>query len=435
MNTPHPIRSAFPPLFGMLLTIGSLIQSAALSPAQRPAAVRSTPVEIVATADQKRLVAAVNAFARDLQNQMTSTASAKNTVTSPASVAMALLMLLPGARGETADEIAETLRLPTDLRGDRLSEAARLLLVRTARTGSGGFGEGENPNVRITNDIWCQQGHDFEADYLKTLRHDFYAHARAVDFEHETETVRQRINQRIKGATNGRIAEFVPRGMIQSSTRAVLSNAIWYRGRWVHDFYQPKSHEPFYVTPERKIDGPVMHTQADFFYAESAEWQAIQLPMKDRAMAFEIVLPRAGKSLTTAENALLTGEHLRRRAARLVHLTMPPFQIDGRHRIRQALEALGIRSAFDPKRADFSGITKDTPPVLDDLLHGTWLNVDDKGVEAAAATVAVLASGAAIREEPIRMAANRPFAFAIRDRRTDLLLFVGRLENPRPNAE
>lgn len=378
------------------------------------------------TTPESRLVDALNRFAADLHGQLAATP--EGPTCSPASISFALLMLLPGARGETTDEIANVLRLPAELRGETLVEAAKGLLQRTARVGNCGFGAG--PQLRITNDFWGQTGHEFVAEYTELLRHAFGSHAFEVDFENDAEAARRSINARIADATNQRIRELIPAGMITPATRTVISNAIWYRGKWVHEFYRPEKLAPFHVSAERTVDVSMMYVKKDFWYAESPAWQAVALPMDDRAVQFEVVLPRAGRSLADAERALLSGDHMRRRAATLVQVGMPAFRVRGSHRLRGPLQALGLRSAFVPGAADFTGIDRTEPLVIDDVVHGTWIDVDEIGVEAAAATAVVLKAGAAIREDPKVLLADRPFAFGLRDHRTGLLLFVGRVTDP-----
>ena len=179
----------------------------------------------------------------------------------------------------------------------------------------------------------------------------------------------------------------------------------------------------------------MMHLTNTLYYAECAQWQAVSLPFKDHAVVFELVVPRKGQSLKDAEKALLTGDILKKRNAERVQLSMPAFKVSGAHRLRAPLNALGMRDAFINGRANFTGIDNKQPLFLGNVMHGVWIAVDERGVEAAAATALMSKCGAVkIAEPPKRILADRPFAFAMRDQRTGLLLFVGRLNDPTVGA-
>lgn len=368
--------------------------------------------------DHRVLADALNRFAADLHGRLAGTG---NPTCSPASIAFALLMLLPGARDNTRDEIAKALRLPAELRGDALHQAAANLLRETA------FEKGLD--LRIANDFWGQLGHEFVPAYTELLQRSFASKPHTVDFRTDCDRARQQINRHIARVTNQRITELIPAGTLTSETRTVITNAIWYRGQWQHDFYRPDEPGTFHITPDRAVAAPMMHLTKDLYYTESEAWQAVSLPFKDQAIAFELIVPRQGQSLETAERALVLGRHQNQRNARLVQVSMPAFRVRAEHRLHTALAALGIRDAFAVDRADFSGIDASQPLHLSEIVHATWIQVDEHGVEAAAATAGILA-GAAIRERPTPLVADRPFAFGLRDRRTGLLLFVGRCTDP-----
>ena len=384
-------------------------------------------------ADTARLVASLNRFAADLHAEL---GRAATPTCSPASISFALLMLLPGARGDTAEQIATTLHLPADLRGERLLAAASALLHETRiKDGTCGFGDGNEPALRIANDFWGQRGREFGADYLRALAEKFGSTAHPVDFARDCEGTRQRINQHVANVTNQRIEDLIPRGLLSPETRCVISNAIWYRGAWVHDFYRPEDKtEPFHVTPERTVDASMMHLKETLWYAGNDTWQIAAMPMKDKAMEFVVAVPRSHDGLAAAESALLAGDWIEDRGTSLVQLSMPAFRVRGRHQLSRVLQALGMRDAFDTTRADLTGILADEPLNVDEAVHATWIGVDEHGVEAAAATALVLKATAAVREDPVAMVADRPFAFAIRDRRTGLLMFVGRVTDPTANS-
>lgn len=376
--------------------------------------------------DARRLASACNQFAADLHAQL---GAAGSPTCSPGSIAIALLMLLPGARGDTATELATVLHLPEDLRGERMHEAAATLLREI------GLGRTEKPSpLVITNDLWVQTGHPLLAAYTDLLRGSFAAGSRQLDFRGDTEASRRFINAHIAKATNDRIRELLQPDMVLPSTRVVLTNALWFKARWEHAFWDRNTKDaPFTLADGTVVQVPTMQQTQQFSYAESDTWQGLSMPFADSTIQCEIVLPRPGESLATVERVMMAGSHLSALGGARVRVHLPRFTVTGSHGLKPALAALGLRAAFDPGRADFTGITADEPLVIDDVVHQTWIQVDEAGAEAAAATATELKAGSAMPSgEPKLFQADRPFAFGLRDRRTGLLLFVGRVTDPRP---
>ncbi|MCB9886880.1 MAG: serpin family protein [Planctomycetes bacterium] len=389
-------------------------------PAQAPPTPAAPP--------EQALASALNAFAADLHHQL---AARGEPVCSPISVSLALLAMLPGARGATADEIAEALHLPEDLRGDALGAAAERLIARAGmRSHAGEAPNRDNPELRLQNDFWSQPGFELLSAYSTALQDCFGAALHQVDFAADTERARREINDTIRDATAGHITELLPEGSLQARTRHLMTSALWLRARWAHEFERKQEPVPFHVTATRTVQTPMMRRTDWLAYAECDAWQAVRLPMKGETLEFEIVLPRAGQSLDVAERALLQDRPRAAATTRGVLVTMPPFTVRGEHRLRASLQALGVRAAFS-NEADFTGIDPVMPVSFEDVLHRTWIQVDHEGVEAAAATGAVGVGGPeGPISEPVPFFADRPFAFALRDVRTGLLLFLGRVFDP-----
>ncbi len=289
------------------------------------------------------------------------------------------------------------------------------------------------PQLRIANDLWALPGYAIRSEYTTALRSAFGASVRSAPFASDPNGARNTINAYIAKATNQRIPELLAPDAISAQTRVVLTNAIWLRAPWQHPFADGMTRpQPFTLADGTAVATPTMQTRESFAYAETADWQCVVLPFAHCDLVAEFVLPRAGKPLATAEQALLDGRATANLAAETVEVRLPRFRVTGSHRLREALLALGLRAPFTAGRADFSGITAKPDLVVDDVVHQTWIQVDENGAEAAAATAVIAKTGSAAHpREPRIFAAERPFAFTLRDRTSGLVLFVARVEDPR----
>ncbi|MCB9877654.1 MAG: serpin family protein [Planctomycetes bacterium] len=406
--------------------LGALFSAALLlaSPdqAQQPAA---TSLSTVAQ-DLDRLTAACNRFAADLYARLREHG---NPTCSPGSVAMALHMLLAGAGGETAAQIAKALHLPDDLRGERLRRAVDALITVSGKRATDG------PEMRLVNDLWVQDGYHLLPTFSQALRDDFHSPAQPIDFAADPGAARDRINRHIAEATNQRIPDLLPGDAIDELTRVVLTNALWFKGAWATPFRDGgTAPAPFHLTTDEGAGEPVdvetMHVTELFALASDARWQCVVLPFANSPMQMEIMVPVGAATLAEAEDVLLAGAHLAALQHQRVHVALPRFGAVGKHDLPAALEALGVVDAFGG-RADFSPINGQHDLFVSQAVHRTWVEVDEAGAEAAAATAIVLKKRGMPHGDPIDFRADRPFAFAIRDRGTGLCWFAGRVEDPR----
>lgn len=374
-------------------------------------------------ADARRLATSLNAFAITLHGQL---ATAGAPTCSPASIGIALLMVLPGARGETADELTAVLELPEDLRGERLHTAAKHLLA--ALQPSRGK---ERIELRIANDVWTQLSCQLVPEYGEVLRAAFATTPHDVDFVGDPEGARKAINTAIAKATNDRIRELVPADLITPDTRIVLTNALWLRGRWLLPFADGGTTEaPFTRADGATVKVPLMVVSEQFACAENDRWQVVRLPFIGGEHVVDVLVPRAGVALSGAERDLLAGTYVQALRKAQAKVELPRFTLRAQHRLREALQALGIRAAFDRGRADFTGMRAERDVLIDDVVHETWIAVDEHGAEAAAATAVVMKWLSAPAEPPVHIRADRPFAFVLRHVPTGLVLFAGRVDDP-----
>lgn len=381
--------------------------------------------------DAKLLAAACNRFGAALHTQLQ---PASNPTMSPASIALALLLLEPGARGTTHDELAKLLQLPAELRGERLHAAAHALLQASSLAPTG-KPDADAPQLRLANDLWNQQGNPLVPDYVQVLRRSLLAGQHEVDFHGDSEGARQRINAHVAKATNDRIRELLPKDLVDATTELVLTNALWLKGAWLHAFAKGGTvDEPFHLATGETVAVPTMHVVEEFAFAETAHWQAVVLPFAGGTLQAEFLVPKDGTELVAAERVLLAGGHLPTLQEARVHVQLPRFRTASMHRLKEPLQALGLRAAFDGGKVDFRGIDPTNRLVVADVVHQTWVQADEAGVEAAAATAIVLKRSAAPGGLPKHFVADRPFAFLLRDVRTDLVLFAGRVADPRGEA-
>lgn len=348
------------------------------------------------------------------------------TVFSPASVACALQMALCGARGETAAELARALhldgpasamdglRLVTSLLGD---VAARGLVT-----------------FRAPNTMWVQSGLALLPQFTAQLRDAAAVAVHDTDFARAPEAARSEINRVIAEQTAGKIADLLPPGSLDRMSRLVLANAVYLKAAWAQTFDEKATDDaPFYP------DGPdhpgmtvrMMHGTAARSYLSRDGYQAVLLPYADARLAMAIVLPDG--PLATLR-PMIAADGLRGLLAdatrHQVTLSLPKFRLEAQFDLIPALRQLGVRLAFTDE-ADFGGITDDTELTVGTIAHKAYIDVNERGTEAAAATAVGFLAAAAMRPPPrATMTVDRPFLFAIVDTPTGLPLFLGQVSHP-----
>lgn len=381
--------------------------------------------------DVQRLATAVNTFARDVYG---SVAAGSGPVVSPTSLGVALMMLLPGAGGDTANEIATVLHLPDDLRGDRLNAAVAELLESTELVGTKiNAAVGVLPPVVLCDDIWVDRSASMRPEFVATLRRSFSAGVNDLDFVSDPDAARLTINAQIARRTGNRIRDLLSPGTIDAATRIVLTDALRLCEKWRHPFEVGDTTDAaFTLRDGTRVNVPTMRMTEDLGYGETRTAQVLSLGLQTLGIHCEIVLPKAGHDLTDAERVLF-GSTYGKLTSERVEVALPRFQVRGVHHLAASLQALGMHTAFDPKHADFAAIGRVTPPLfVHDVVHEAWVKVDEQGIEAAAATAVVMDVGAKWPPDPPKaFHADRPFLFALRHRVTGLLLFVGRVDDPR----
>ena len=394
---------------------------------------RATPA--ATAAELAELVDGNSAFAFDLYHALRESSDG-NLFYSPYSISLALAMTYAGARGETERQMADTLHylLPQE----RLHTSFNSLDLELASMADAPEEEGDAFTLNLANAVWGQHDYEFLAPFLDVLAENYGAGVRPTDFVGSPEESRVRINDWVAEQTEDKVKDLIPEGAIDGTTRMVLTNAIYFNARWFHPFFkQLTSARPFRLLDGSEVDVSMMMMAAAerLGYADGDGYQAVELPYRGRDMWMTILLPDAGtfREFEESMDADLVAGILGDIEREYVELTMPKFEFESEFSLKETLKAMGMPNAFDGFTADFSGMDGRSCPgvclLISDAFHKAFVSVDEEGTEAAAATGIVVILESA-RPTPKKVMVDRPFIFLIRDRATDTILFVGRVENP-----
>ena len=297
---------------------------------------------------------------------------------------------------------------------------------------------GEKPGYQLSvaNALWGQEGYKFLDPFLHITQTHYDGGLRPVNFG-ASEAARKRINTWVEEQTHGKIQDLIPKGLLDSLTRLVLTNAIYFKGDWLSQFDKKQTKdEPFTLGDGKTVQAPMMHQTAKFGYMETPLFQAVELPYVGRDLSMTIFLPRARDGLPALEKALTAAklaQWLRgTRRPRKVILSMPKFKMNCNVPLNTVLQAMGMRDAFVPGKANFDGMNGGTEDLyIKAVLHKAFVDVNEEGTEAAAATAVVVTARSAMRPRPpVVFKADHPFLFVIRHRPTGSLLFMGRVADP-----
>jgi serpin B len=385
-----------------------------------------------ATMDESTLFArSSNAFGFDLYRRLK--ARPGNQAVSPASITTGLAMAWGGARGETAAQMKLALHF----------EAGPGSVVRAAGALNQSLVDPGRPVVfRIANRLFGERTYHFETAFLEATRAAFGAALEPTDFRKAPEGARDFINRWVEAQTEKRIRDLIPPGGVTGETRLVLVNALYFLGDWLEPFAkEATSPSPFHTRAREERSVPTMHRTGTFRLARRSGLMALELPYKGQQMSMLLLLPDGIEGLPALEDSLDPSgldAIIRSLAPAQVAVALPKFEVDPPQSLSlgEMLVALGMRAAFDPQKADFTGIANPGDPadrlVISRVFHKAFVKVDEKGTEAAAATAVSMmrAGSAARREEPIVFRADHPFLFFIRDNATGLVVFLGRVADP-----
>jgi serpin B len=380
----------------------------------------------VPPADLAALVAGNTRFALDLYQRQSAEG---NLFCSPYSISLALAMAYAGARGATATQMASTLGFT--LPPERLHPACNaldlaLLSRATTRAGEQAF------RFRLANALWGQRGETFQAPFLDALALNYGAGMRVVDYRADAETARRAINVWVAEQTAERVKDLLPQGAVNDLTRLVLTNAIYFLAPWATPF-EPgaTTNGTFTCLDGARVTAPFLHGVRELPYAVGDVWEAVELPYVGGQVALLAIVPGPGRfaAVSAALDATKLGAIVGALQPAQVTLALPKFSFSSSLGLVATLRALGTTDAFDPARADLSGINGRRDLYVTDVVHKAFVKLDEQGTEAAAATGVVFGTTSIPALQAI-LTIDRPFLIVLRDRPTGTILFLGRVANP-----
>ncbi len=370
----------------------------------------------------KNLVQGNNEFALELYSEINK--EGENLFFSPWSISSASAMVFEGAKGETAQEMQSVLHFPeNDL--ERRSAYARI--YNKLNTGSDKY------TLKTANALWAQKDYSFLEEFINVNKKYFSAEVTNLDFVNKTEESRKTINSWVEEQTNNKIKDLIPAGQLDPTARMVLTNAIYFKGTWETQFDKSKTKkEDFKINETETIQVDMMSLKEgsdDFKYTETEEIQILEMPYEGENLSMLVILPK--NNLSEVE-AMLSAEKLaewkKQMHEREVYVFFPKFKFETKYFLSDTLKEMGMQKAFSESEADFSGMDGTKNLYIDFVIHQAFVEVNEEGTEAAAATAVGMVMSSAPQYTEFK--ADHPFIFLIQEKSTGSILFMGKVVNP-----
>eukprot|EP01102_Stenamoeba_stenopodia_P008781 TRINITY_DN2562_c0_g1_i2.p1 TRINITY_DN2562_c0_g1~~TRINITY_DN2562_c0_g1_i2.p1 ORF type:complete len:467 (-),score=91.86 TRINITY_DN2562_c0_g1_i2:154-1554(-) len=404
----------------------------------------------------QQIAASNNDFGFDMfRTLISSSPTEKNVIFSPFSISVALSLALAGARSQTANEIQSTLHLPSQTKESpsylaaslsaRLAESLSKITTERSEHSHKKDKEGEAVLLKVANSVWAQQGLPFEPDFLQTLDQEFHAPLQQTDFVHNTKKAVQDINGWVSKQTRNKIDRLISENALNKETALVILNAIYFKGSWAVPFKPELTHESdFTLSDKSTVKASFLKRVGSYSYYSDDEshgrqpklcsgCKVVEVPYFENSVSMLLILPSETSASIDLDATSLSAirQSLKRKK---IDLSLPKFEFNTDLELMDSLKSMGMVSAFDRERADFSGIIKKESETLwiSKVLHKAFVSVDEQGTEAAAATAVVMAREMMVGYEPpgIVVRFDRPFYFVIQSTETGAALFVGRVVDP-----
>jgi len=355
-----------------------------------------------------------------------------NVVFSPFSIQSVLSMVLNGAGGETANQIRSGLSFPTD----EFLHPGMNEILSSMRDKANNF------TLKTANRLYIQNGYDLRKRFLGFNKRTYLSVPEIVDFQDE-EKARQTINKWVSEETNEKIKDLIGPNMIKPLTKLVLVNALYFKGAWLDPFSKTFTRkEEFYTDNGQVVNVDMMHKQGKYNYAELKKLDAKRLvmPYAGKRLSMVLILPNEKDGLMKLEEKLrsvdlfeLVNPSPRTEYSKNVSLSLPKFKIESTHDLKDPLKRIGVQHMFDRNRADFSGMSGANDLYVDFIIQKAFIEVNEEGSEAAAATALGMLPRSAPRnpESTPEFICDHPFLFMIKDHLTGVILFSGKITNPK----
>lgn len=374
------------------------------------------PITDKSITEAQNIVKANNRFMLDFYSLASSKAE-DNVFFSPWSMISAFSVLYEGAKGDTAEEIGSAFYLPRD-------DSARRTSFESMQGELNVNGSGYE--LRNANALWIKNGFGVKEDFVNTARQFYDSEVAEVSFPADEEKIDAWVEQK----TNNKIKDLV-KDKTDSSTRLVITNAVYFKGTWLTQFDPNQTKEDdFKVNPEKTVKVPMMHRDGGFTYLETGDLQILSMPYKGERMSMMVLLPKDG-NLESFEESLSVQElegWKQSLQQQRVKVFIPKFTLQTAYGLTEKMQKLGMSLAFDPDNADLSGMAE-KQLFVQFAIHKAFVDVNEEGTEAAAAT----GIGIGLTSEPSPppvFRADRPFVFLIQDNETGLVLFMGKVVDP-----
>lgn len=374
---------------------------------------------------EKEVVQGNNQFSFDLYQEMNKQESG-NVFYSPYSIFSALAMTYEGAENETAQEMKSVFYFPSK---EELRPNFALVYNKINQASNDAY------ELRTGNALWVQHDYSFLDGYLSRVESYYGGKAANLDFVKEPEKSRNTINSFIAEQTNDKIKDLISASDLDSGTRMVLTNAIYFKGLWEYEFKKDRTREEdFKVSDDQtvKVEMMELRPEEDLNYAETEDLQIIELPYQGEKVSMFVILPREDLSQLEPLNEEKFREwqgQMQERPVDSVYL--PKFKFKTKYYLKDVLVNMGMSNAFNPGLADFSGMTRGRDLFIDFVVHQAFVEVDEKGTEAAAATGVGMKLTAVMPQYQRIFNADHPFIFVLQDNETDSILFLGKVVDPR----
>ena len=349
--------------------------------------------------------------------------SGENIFFSPFSISTAFAMAYEGAKGNTSRQMEDVFYFEDDYI-ERTASYAAIHNIINAKS--------KKYELHTANALWAEQNYTFLENYTSTIRNYYGGNTTNMDFINNAEQSRQEINRWVEEKTKEKIKDLLPAGSINYLTRLVLTNAIYFKGEWVKKFDKDDTKDmPFKVDSETEVTVPMMKLSGEnarFNYAETENMQILEMMYDGGNLSMLVLLPRENldeiEPELSAENLAKWKSMMRERK---IDVYFPKFRLETEYSLPGTLQDMGMTDAFSWPEADFSGMDGGRNLFISGAFHKAFIEVNEEGTEAAAATAIVMTMGMAF---PNEFRADHPFIFIIQEKTTGSILFMGRMSNP-----